>query len=131
MLNTSIPKDFSYERWMDDEYIHRVSDMTSQVNDELESTEKLLCVGIHADKYHASSHETLLAEILTRLKNRKLIEQKAKLIQHGFNEFPSYYNPPTKLSEIEKRSNGKISVVRSTSFTYSFYNQAGRYSELI
>lgn len=131
LLNTSIPRDFSYERWMDDEYIHRVSDMTSQVSDELESTEKLLCIGIHADKYHASSHETLLEEIINRLKKRKLIEQKSILIQYGFNEFPSYYNPPAKLSEIEKRSNGKISVVRSTSFTYSFYNQAGRYSELI
>ncbi len=131
LLNTSIPRKFSYERWMDDKYIHRVSDMTSQVGEQLQSAEKLLCVGIHASTYHASNHETLLEEILIRLKNRKLIEKNAKLIQHGFNVFPSYYNPPVKLSEIEKRSNGKVSVLRSTSFTYSFYNQAGRYNELI
>lgn len=131
LMDTSIPKDFSYERWMDDEYIHRVSDMTSQVSEQLESKQKLLCVGIHATKYHASDHETLLKEILERLKNRKLIENSAELIQHGFNVFPSYYNSAAKLSEIEKRSNGKITVLRSTSFTYSFYNHADRYSELL
>ena len=116
---------------MDDEYIHRVSDMTSQVSDKLESNQKLLCVGIHAKKHQVSSHETLLEEIIQRLKNRKLIEQNATLIHHGFNVFPSYYNPPGKLSEIEKRSNGKIVVLRSTSFTYSFFNQADRYVDLI
>ncbi|PHR35498.1 MAG: hypothetical protein COA38_02235 [Fluviicola sp.] len=130
LLKTDIPRDFSYERWMDDEYIHRVSDMTSQVSEELQPNEKLLCVGIHATSYHASSQKILLEEILSRLKSRKLIEQKADLIQHGFNVFPSYYTDPTKLSEIEKRSNGKISVLRSTSFTYSFFNQAGRYKQL-
>lgn len=131
LLDTSIPRAFSYERWMDDQYIHRVSDMTSQVGDQIETSQKLICVGIHADQYHATSQETLLKEIIERLKKRKLIQPSAKLIQHGFNIFPSYYNPPAKLSEIEKRSNGKISVVRSTSFTYSFYNQAGRYAALI
>lgn len=131
LLKTSIPRKFSYERWMDDEYIHRVSDMTSQVSEELNATEKLICVGIHAKKYHASNHEQLLEEILNRLKARKLIESKAELITHGFNVFPSHYNPQEKLTEIEKRSNGKISVLRSTSFTYSFYNHADRYANLI
>ena len=131
LMETEIPKAFSYERWMDDEYIHRVSDMTSQVSQELQSNQKLLCVGIHAKKYHVSNHETLLEEIIQRLKSRKLIEQKATLIHHGFNVFPSYYNPPGKLSEIEVKSNGKISVLRSTSFTYSFFNQEERYAELI
>ena len=131
LLNTSIPNKFSYERWMDDEYIHRVSDMTSQVSEELKSNEKLLCVGIHASKYHSSSHEQLLEEILTRLKGRKLIEESAILVQHGFNVFPSYYNSPGKLTDVEQRSNGKVSVLRSTSFTYSFFNHADRYSELL
>lgn len=131
LLKTAIPRKFSYERWMDDEYIHRVSDMTSQVQDELNATEKLICVGIHAMKYHASSHEKLLEEILNRLKDRKLIEKNAELVQHGFNVFPSHYNPQEKLTEIEKRAGGKISVLRSTSFTYSFYNHADRYANLI
>jgi hypothetical protein len=131
LLNTSIPRNFSYERWMDDEFIHRVSDMTSQVSEQLESNEKLICVGVHASKYHTSNHEMLLEEILIRLKKRKLISESAELLHHGFNVFPSYYNSPTLLSDIEKRSNGKISVLRSTSFTYSFYNQEGRYAKLI
>ena len=131
LMETSIPKAFAYERWMDDEFIHRVSDMTSQVSDELQPNQKLLCVGIHAQKYHASSHEVLLEAIIKRLKDRKLIEQKAKLIQHGFNVFPSYYNSAAKLTEIEGKSNGKISVLRSTSFTYSFFNHADRYADLI
>ncbi len=131
LMETSIPKAFSYERWMDDLYIHRVSDMTSQVEDELQSNEKLLCVGIHAKQYHGSSHEVLLEAITKRLKDRKLIEQNAVLKAHGFNVFPSYYNPPAKLTEIEARANGKISVLRSTSFTYSFFNQAVRYAKLV
>jgi hypothetical protein len=131
LMDTAIPQAFSYERWMDDEYIHRVSDMTSQVSDELEGDQKLLCVGIHAKKYHATTHEVLLEAIIQRLKDRKLVEKDAKLLHHGFNVFPSYYNPPGKLTEIEKRSNGKISVLRSTSFTYSFFNQAERYAELV
>lgn len=131
LLKTSIPRKFSYERWMDDAYIHRVSDMSSQVSSDLNSNEKLICVGIHAKKYHATSQDQLLEEILKRLKDRKLIESKAELIQHGFNVFPSYYNPQEKLTEIEKRAAGKISVLRSTSFTYSFYNHADRYAALI
>lgn len=131
LLDTSIPKAFSYERWMDDAYIHRVSDMTSQVHDELGSNEKLICVGIHAKQYHATSHEVLLKEIIQRLKDRKLIATNAELKHYGFNVFPSYYNVPAKLTEIEQRSNGKISVLRSTSFTYSFFNQAARYRDLL
>lgn len=130
LLDTAVPKAFSYERWMEDEYIHRVSDMTSQVSTELTPNQKLICVGIHSKKYHASDHETLLKEITKRLKDRKLIEKDAKLIQYGFNVFPSYYNAPEKLSEIEELSKGKISVLRSTSFTYSFFNQAERYGSL-
>jgi len=131
LMETAIPKAFSYERWMDDAFIHRVSDMTSQVSNELGANQKLICVGIHAKEYHASEHETLLSEILKRLKSRKLIAKNAKLIQHGFNVFPSYYNSVDKLTEIEKRSGGKISVLRSTSFTYSFFNHVGRYGELV
>lgn len=131
LMETSIPNAFSYERWMDDLYIHRVSDMTSQVEEELETNEKLLCVGIHAKQYHALDHETLLNEITQRLKDRKLIEPQAVLKSHGFNVFPSYYNPPAKLTEMEARSNGKIAVLRSTSFTYSFFNQAARYAKLV
>ena len=131
LLKTSIPRKFSYERWMDDEYIHRVSDMTSQVSAQIDSNEKLICVGIHAEKYHSTSQERILEEIIHRLKKRTLIDEKALLVQHGFNVFPTYYNDPSKLTEIEKRSNGKIFVLRSTSFTYSFFNQARRYAELI
>lgn len=131
LLKNANARAFSYERWMDDAYIHRVSDMTSQVQQELNEGERLICVGIHATSYHSNSHEVLIKEILNRLKKQKLIHQKAELLQHGFNVFPSYYNSPAKLTEIERASNGKISVLRSTSFTYSFYNCAERFAELI
>lgn len=131
LYNQPVRKAFAYERWMKDDTIHRVSDMTFEVEDELTENESLLCVGIHATTYHNSTHEELLQSIHQKLLDRKLVRAEANIVQHGFNVFPSYYNSPEVMLDIEKRSKGKISVLRSTNFTYSFSNQRERYQSLI
>lgn len=131
LMKTTIPRKFSYERWMDDEIIHRVSNMTSHVTKKILPTEELICVGIHADKYHSTDQQVILNEVIGRLKKRKLIEENADLIQSEFNAYPSYYTDPNHLTEINARSQGRIQVLRSTNFTYSFYNQKTRYRELL
>ncbi|MFT5778373.1 MAG: hypothetical protein ACI837_001329 [Crocinitomicaceae bacterium] len=131
LVKGTIPKRFSYHRLMDDDTIHRVSDMTFQVADEISSNERLICVGIHGEKYHCSTHEELLTSIHAKLIARKLLSKDSSVQQHGFNVFHSYYTDPDLLTEIEERSNGKIEVLRSTSFTYAFHTQREKYKSLI
>ena len=131
LVTGSIPRKFSYHRLMDDDTIHRVSDMTFQVREELNDGQVLISVGIHAKTYHAKSQEDLLDSIFDKLKKRKLINKDAKLDAHGFNVFPSYYTRPDLLSKIEELSKGKITILRSTSFTFSFHNRKKQYQTLV
>jgi hypothetical protein len=131
LVKGTIPKEFSYYRLMDDDTIHRVSDMTSQVKDKIENDECLICIGIHSEMYYSLTHEELLTSIHANLVSRKLLSKNSTIRHHGFNVFPSYYNDPDVLSEIEERSNGKIEVLRSTSFTYAFHTQYEKHKTLI
>lgn len=131
LVSGSIPKAFSYHRLMDDDIIHRVSDMTIQVKDEIKANQHLICVGIHSSAYHYSIHEELVRSIFDKLVARKLLSADTTIDMHGFNVFPSYYTNADLLSEIEQRSNGKISVLRSTNFTFAFHNRLKDYETLI
>lgn len=127
----SIPKRFSYHRIMDDDMIHRISDMSFQVVEEINADQVLLCVGIHSQKYHSATQADLLTGIINKLKARNLLSSEAVIDAHGFNIFSSYYTNPDLLTEIAHRSNGKLAVLRSTSFTYAFHNRLKDYQSLI
>jgi protoporphyrinogen oxidase len=124
-------KPFSYERWMKDPLIHRISDMTNQVAEQLEEDEQIICIGIHSSSYQNAESDTILNQAMDTLKKHGMVLPNTELVAHGFNIFPSYYNPESLLDSVEKRSRGSISFIRSANFTYSFGIQKDRYQSLI
>jgi hypothetical protein len=124
-------KAFSYIRTNGDQVIHRLSDMTSQVHEELNEHEKLFCAGIFAEAYNKMSLEAIETYLLAYLKKYKLIADTTKIIKIASSVYPSYYNNVETMKEIERLAEGKIRFLRSTDFVYSFYNQRDRYKQLL
>lgn len=131
IVSGTLNKKFTYLRLMNDKLIHRISDMTSQVQNELPLGTFLICVGIHESAFHVTDSKTQEIEILKTLKYLKLFNDDAEVVQSESNVYPSFYNDTSTFGDIEKRSNGKIRFLRSTDFVYSFFNQLERYKTLL
>lgn len=124
-------KPFSYIRTNGDKVIHRLSDMTSQVQEQLELGEQLFCAGIFADAFHKMKIEEIKEYIYNYLIRYKLINNSAEILKVASNIYPSYYNRLDEMKAIERLAKGKIRFLRSTDFVYSFFNQKERYSKLL
>lgn len=122
---------FSYIRTNGDKVIHRLSDMTNQVKDQLNNNEKLFCAGIFADAFHSMTLDEISNYFSKYLIRYKLDSGSAKILKIASNIYPSYYNKLDEMKEIELSAKGKIRFLRSTDFVYSFYNQRDRYSKLL
>ncbi len=122
---------FSYIRTNGDAIIHRLSDMTNQVEEKLNPNEKLFCAGIFAEAFHKLNLEEIKDYLLTYMKKYKLIASETEIIKIASNIYPSYYNKLEEIKEIERKGQGKIRFLRSTDFVYSFYNQRERYKALL
>jgi hypothetical protein len=131
MIKGTQNKKFSYLRLMNNELIHRVSDMTSQVKGKLPGNAFLICVGIHEKAYAENSKSDQETKILNTLIDLKLFKSDAEIVLSDSNVFPSFYNEISKIKEIEKRSNGKIRFLRSTDLIYSFHNKMEQYQTLL
>ncbi len=122
---------FNYIRCVSDKVIHRLSDMTSQVKNQLSKNEIVICVGIFQEQYEKMNTSEQEDYVMNFLKKQKLISKSATLIKSYSNTYPSFYNDSNLMKEIERKSNGKIKILRSTDFIYSFYNNYDKYSTLI
>lgn len=124
-------KSFSYIRTNGNNIIHRVSDMTFQVKDQLKNNQKLFCVGIFSKSFYEKDTGELKSNIYDFFLENKLVSKDTKIVKFLTNVYPSYYNDSVFISEISNKSNGKIRFLRSTDFVYSFYNQKERYKDLL
>jgi hypothetical protein len=122
---------FSYIRTNGDEVIHRLSDMTFQVKDQLEENQKLFCAGVFPKPFQEKSSEELKAYISIFLIKNKFISNQTHIANFASNVYPSYYNDSSFIDKIKSKTNGKVRFLRSTDFVYSFYNQKERYKELL
>jgi len=124
-------REFSYIRVLKNSIIHRISDMTGQVKGEINSDEKLICLGIWESAYHEIDRSELASKCINQLKQMKLISKDAHLIKFNSNVFPSLYIDSEQLNEVSSKSNGRIKVLRTTDFIYSFYNKLEQYQSLL
>ncbi len=122
---------FSYDRILDHELIHRISDMTNQVSDEIEDDYSLLCVGVFEKEFKKYDIDTIEARVMEELKKLGYLKGEGAIVNSGINSYPSFYSDSTVLSKIPMLSNQSISVLRSTNFTYGVYHQLDRWKELL
>ncbi len=131
ILNNYDVKRFSYDRIMDSPVVHRVSDMTSQVKDDIPKDSCLLCVGIFETPFKTIERSQLKEAILEELKRLKYISGDGQILAHGVNSFTAYYNQPNLHGDIQAKSNNRIRVMRSTNFTYGMAAQLERWKPLV
>jgi hypothetical protein len=132
LLLSKPPKtQLSYDRVMDSDLIHRISDMTFQVQGEIETGQHLICCGVFAKEFHKHSIDDIPDLCMNELKKLAYLNNDHEVIESGVNVFPSYYNDGKALHEIEKYGSNKIKILRSTNFTYSINSNADRWSELL
>lgn len=122
---------FSYDRVVGDDVLHRVSNMTVQVKDELEPDEHIVCVGIFRDQLKVIPKEQLEGIIFEKLKEQKYLSDEAECISSGLNTYPSILNDRTKMIQLEAESEGKIRVINSMNFIRGFYFQLDRWEHLL
>lgn len=131
IVKGTVKKKFSYLRIMNDDLIHRISDMTNQVKEELPEGTFLICAGIHENAYGKFTAEEQEQKIINKLKSLKLFKNDVEVIVSESNTFPSFYVDRKDFNYIASKSGGKIRFLSSTDFVYSFYNQLERYSPLL
>lgn len=124
-------KPFSYIRTSGNNLIHRISDMTFQVEDKLKDKQKLFCVALFSESFYKNNTTDLKMIIHQFLLDNKLISNESKVVNFMTNVYPSYYNDSKFINEVSAKSKGKIRFLRSTDFVYGFYNQRERYKELL
>lgn len=124
-------KNFSYDRIMGNELIHRISDMSFQVMDSIESDQKLIAVGIFDKAYYEHEGTQLEQKITDQLKKLGYLSNASVCLESAVNIYPSYYNDRQLLEKIADLSNGGVRVMHSTNFTYGFSNYVDRWSPLL
>lgn len=131
LIKGPLKKAFSYERVMGNPLIHRISDMTFQVKNEIEKDECLICCGLFEESFNDHPEKDIPERCINELKKLSYLSEKNKLVHSGINVFPSYYNDLESLKQLEQKTNGKIQVLRSTNFTYSINQHASRWRNLL
>ena len=122
---------FSYDRIMGDALIHRISDMTFQVENEINKGYRLIAVGIFDTAYYENQKNDLETIIVKKLKGLKYLSSNAKCTASGINIYPSYYNDHEQLKACVEKSKGKLRLIHSTNFIYGFSNQLKRWQTLL
>lgn len=121
----------SYDRVMDSSLIHRISDMSFQVQGEIENGQHLICCGVFAKEFEKHDQKEIPNLCIDELKNLGYLSNDIELINSGVNVFPSYYNDRNDLVEIEKNGGNQIQILRSTNFTYSINSNSDRWRKLL
>jgi hypothetical protein len=130
VLNANFKRPFSYIRFLDDNIIHRVSDITYQAEEQISKDKKILLIGIYQNAYDKYSKDELTAKVLQKLKNHNYLDNKVKALSSFLNVYPSYYNNPETLKNIENASGGKIKFLASTDLIYGLSKQREKWEKL-
>lgn len=119
LLNLSEPcsKKMSYWRLMNDEVIHRISDISYQT----EHKENLLLVGIKPQAFDTKSEQELLEHCIRAFKKLKLINPKTHVDLVKTYVFPTYYIEEEMRRQINELAPAQIELIHSTDLIHGFY----------
>jgi len=131
VLEGEMGNSFSYVRMMDDDVIHRVSNITSQLDDKYLNGHSVIIVGVLEKAYDKYSKEELTSRILKTLKKYKYVKPSIKVVANYLNIYPSYYKDSVVLEEIQIKSKGMVEILPSTDLIYSFSKQLKKWQPLL
>jgi protoporphyrinogen oxidase len=120
---------FSYIRLMQHPIIHRISDVTHQLNfaDQKAEGKRIILVGVFEKPFAENSKEELIALIEKTLREYKLIGTKAALSWSGHNVYSTFYFGGEELDNLLEQGNEKLRILRSTNFIHTVAKQLDRW----
>ena len=117
-LRSSAFKKFSYIRIYRNEFIHRISDMTSQSRKELPDNERVWCLALFKKEFDEADVE----RILNFLIQKSFVAEDVEICQYHSNLYTQSYISKAEMEEIERKSNSIIIGKSSTNLVYSIKN---------
>ncbi len=130
VIEGDFKKNFSYVRVLNDNLIHRISDITNQIDDKYLNGKRVIIVGVLEDAFDKNAEKDLKYLIFKRLVKLNFLSSSNKLYSSFINCYPSFYNDVNELKEIKHKSNGMIEFLPSTDLIYSFSKQLKKWESL-
>ena len=112
------PKTLSYIRVMNNELIHRVSDVSEQFNGVLEENERILLVGVFQPAKDEESEKAHLERVLAFLKQRQLVRDNALVVNHFRNAYTGHILSDASAEKLAYLSDNRIHFAYSSNFIY-------------
>lgn len=123
VIDQQLKKPLSYVRVMDDHLIHRITDITYQLEFAKNSAHTVLLIGVFYDKKGDDAAEAdLVQHILTYLKKQNWLTASAQLVYSQLNHFETTYIPADQLKSIEALDE-TVEVIASTDLIYGIHSK--------
>jgi protoporphyrinogen oxidase len=110
-------KKISYWRLMNDEVIHRFSDISYQTDNK----ENLMLAGIKPDPFYEKTEEELADYCRQYLVKKKVIKADQDLRRIKTHVFPTYYIKEGLRDQINQLDKSKLELIHSTDIIYGFF----------
>jgi hypothetical protein len=117
-LNKPLKKKLSYWRLMNDNVVHRITDISYQTGNE----ENLLLVGIKGAAYEKDPEENLFQHVCRLLEKQGLTDPTYRVEKIKTHIFPTHYLLDQSI-EIIKKNTAKITLMHTTDLMHGFYFQ--------
>lgn len=111
----------SYVRVIDDEFIHRLSDVTYQLKENKNLTQTVLLVGVFYDKKPAKwSDDQMMEHIMDYLVKRKWVDPTVNVLYSQLNHFETSYIPRLQIKAIQQLDDS-IKLIHTTDLIYGVH----------
>lgn len=123
VIDRKLKQKLSYVRVLDDPYIHRLSDITYQLEQQTDPNHTVLLVGCFYDKKPIDmSDNSLIHHIFTYLKKRNWVEEDLKLVYSQINHFETTYIPKHQIEAINNLDH-TIQLIHTTDLIYGVHKK--------
>jgi hypothetical protein len=120
VIKGALLKPCSYIRVLGNEIIHRLCDITYQLENEVESDEKMLLVGFFDDESTTNSEEVILSNIKQFLIENKFVNSDVEITYAQKNRFTTSYIP-NELREELNDLDDSIELLHTTDLMYGIH----------
>jgi hypothetical protein len=125
VIKGKLEKPCSYFRVLDHDFIHRVSDVTCQLELEQASDISVLLVGVFEDKVEKEDSK-VVNEILKYFKLIKIVNNDCKLVYSNKNKFKTCYIDGRQKSIINNLDN-QLELLHTTDLIYGIHKRLSKW----
>ena len=123
VIDRKLKQKLSYVRVLDDPYIHRLSDITYQLEKQSDPNQTVLLVGFFYDKKPVDmSDNSLVEHIFIYLKKRNWVGEDVKLVYSQINHFETTYIPNHQIEAINNLDH-TIQLIHTTDLIYGVHRK--------